>query len=101
VELERVKDRVSLVLIIFDVTNRSSFDSVIRWNRVAESFVEAKKLLIANKIDLQDLRQVDLRDVEMLTSTCELQMKEVSALTLRGIDDLLASVAAIAKTKRK
>jgi small GTP-binding protein len=50
----------NIVLIVYDITNNNSFKNVRPWlELVEEHAAKAKKVLIGNKIDLEDCREIE------------------------------------------
>ena len=87
-------------LLVFDLTNRDSFDNIERWLRdirdVARSDVVT--LLIGNKADLPDKRQVTTEEAEAFAKAHGMQYFETSAKTGANIKSSIdACVSVIEK----
>ena len=87
-------------LLVFDLTNRDSFDNIERWLRdirdVARSDVVT--LLIGNKSDLSERRQVSYEEAESFAKAHAMQYFETSAKTGENITKTIdACVAVIEK----
>ena len=69
------------VIIVFDVTNRETFDSVKKWiNSIAEhADPSIIKVLVGNKIDLEDERQVQRHEAGALAAEYKIWYFETSA----------------------
>ena len=52
------------IIIVYDVTNRDSFDNVRQWMTEIERFAteNVNKLLIGNKCDLEEKREVSYEE---------------------------------------
>ena len=52
------------IIIVYDVTNRDSFDNVRQWMTEIERFAteNVNKLLIGNKCDLEEKREVSFEE---------------------------------------
>ena len=59
------------IIYVYDVTNKESFDNLKTWiNTAEESITDFKKIIIGNKIDIEDKKKVS---TEMLEKFCEKQ----------------------------
>ena len=79
------------VLLIYDITNRKSFERINFWlkelkenNRIEELYT----CLIGNKLDLEEKREVSAEEGAAYAKENNLQFFEVSAKTGSGINDL-------------
>ena len=80
-------------IVVFDITNRQSFSAARRWieelrGTGENSFV----IIVGNKIDLEDARQVSEQDGNALASELHSTYIETSALNGTGIDLLFQRV---------
>ena len=77
------------VLIVFDVTNRKSFENVDSWLTLAKNNSSAivSVLLIGNKSDLNEIRQVSTKEAEQLAFSKDLAYMETSAKSSRNINE--------------
>ena len=75
-------------VLVFDVTNASSFEHLPHWIEDVRSSVKSEipLLLVGNKSDLVDQRQVTLNDINSLTRNFNLYYTETSAKTGKGVD---------------
>ena len=68
------------VLFIYDITNRQSFNSVRKWIKDTESYDEdIKGIILGNKIDLEDQRQVKTEELEEFGNEKQMKVMEISA----------------------
>ena len=69
-------------LIVFDVTNRKSFENVSHWLEEVNNHCEnIPLLLVGNKIDLEDQREVSSEEGKVLAKKLGLPFFETSAKT--------------------
>eukprot|EP01084_Bolivina_argentea_P269471 458011_1 len=79
-------------LIVYDVTNQSSFDNVNSWlqkmntNHIVDE--KAWKMLVANKIDLNDERVITKEQGQELGDILNIQFMECSAKIGQNIEDI-------------
>ena len=82
--------------IVFDLTNRASFDNVINWYQELRSFVpdeDVPIVIVGNKMDLKEDRQVFYQEGVRLANTFSEKEKikltyiETSALTGENVED--------------
>lgn len=84
------------VLIVFDVTQKESFDSLSYWmdqvesNGVGPSVV---RILVANKSDLVEKRIVGAAEIKVLSGQRGYAFVETSALTGRGVTEMFTETA--------
>ena len=88
------------VLILYDITNTETFQSLKKWTKDYLKFYEkeAKKIPVAgiilgNKLDLEHARQVNKDEGEDFAKANGLQFFEISALTGENIDNAFKSIA--------
>lgn len=88
--------------IVFDLTNRKTFDDVIEWYKELESFIGGREIpiiLIGNKIDLKDQRVIDYNDgvriVNELSRNAHFKISyiETSALSGENVEDAFTLIA--------
>ena len=59
------------IMLVYDITNEKSFDNIKNWIRNIEEHASAdvEKMILGNKCDMNDRRQVtNLVDLELLDS---------------------------------
>jgi small GTP-binding protein len=88
--------RCAFILIVYDISNRQSFDSVRGWVRLSKSKAPelAKIVLIGNKSDKEDQRSVEpVEGGDLATELGACMFMETSALSGDGVEALLISIA--------
>jgi len=78
------------VIIVFDVTNRSSFDNIKQWIVEVEEFSHSSgipRILVGNKADLADRREVDLEVAEEFARSNNLPYIETSVMRQSNIKE--------------
>ena len=68
-------------LLVFDLTNKSSYESVTKWLKELKNIKDVPAILIGNKVDLEEAREVSGQEIDELKGKCRLQVFETSALT--------------------
>ena len=86
----------SIVFIVYDVSNRSSFDNVPNWISFVKNIEKTTIVLCGNKIDLE--REVEKNDGEELAKKEGLTFFECSAKTNENIKNMFFSSIAILPT---
>lgn len=81
-------------LIVCDVTSRESFDSIKDWYKLYLDNVSGKNpiMLIGNKIDLAEQRQVSTEELANLATELKCLYIEVSAKESVNINKILSSI---------
>ena len=79
----------SIVFIVYDVSNRSSFDNVPNWISFVKNIEKTKMILVGNKTDLQ--REVQTNEGEELSKNEEMLFFECSAKSNDNIKNLFYS----------
>ncbi|MHA1931418.1 MAG: GTP-binding protein [Promethearchaeota archaeon] len=84
-------------LLIFDLTNSSSFDHLPGWIEEVRANVknEIPLLLVGNKSDLVDQRAVSLEEIKNFTRDFNLYYMETSAKTGEGVGDCFYILACL------
>lgn len=88
--------RMSLgILVVFDITNRNSFDSVPRWLRDVrqEAAPNCQVLLVGNKKDLFHERKVSTEEAEHFANDSHIKYIETSALADENVEQAFISLA--------
>lgn len=82
------------VILIFDLTNRKSFESVSNWfNDIRKYEQEIIGLIFGNKEDLLDERDIPAEEAIKIAETLNLEYVETSALTGKNIEHSFYKVA--------
>lgn len=66
----------------------------MKWHRVAASTYDSKAFLVANKMDLAESREISAASAQLIADRYEMEYHEVSAMTKKGVDNLLAAITA-------
>ena len=79
-----------IILLIYDITNRESFDSMPRWIQEVLDVknTEAVFVLIGNKIDLENDRKVTFEEGKKFAAENNFIFQEVSAKTGKNFENL-------------
>lgn len=83
------------VIIVYDITNKKSFDNLIYWFDIIEQCVDCKSTLciIGNKSDLINNRQVPIHMAQSFAETKKALFMEVSAFSNYNITELFDTIA--------
>lgn len=89
-------------ILVFDVTNKLSFDSLDYWMQefISNGGKQAIVAVVANKIDLSSKRVISSKDGQRWAKSRDLRYYETSAATGQGVQDMFSGVlAAVAEGK--
>ena len=86
----------SIVFVVYDVSNRSSFENIPNWISFVKNIEKTIMILCANKIDLE--REVETKDGEELAKNEGLIYFECSAKTNENIKNMFFSSIATLPT---
>jgi small GTP-binding protein len=85
------------VILIFDLTNPKSFQSITQWFRDIEDYLmidhELIGCLFGNKNDLSNERKIDTNMAQKLASQLKLEYFETSALTGKNVENAFYKIA--------
>ena len=84
-----------VILVVFDVTERKSFQNVTTWVECIDKFAKSNvlRILVGNKTDLEDKRVVSTEEGKELAAQNGLKYYEISALTITGLHEMFEDVA--------
>lgn len=84
----------SAVIIMFDITNRTSFENVSIWAENIQTVIsqETPKILVGNKIDLKSQRIVSYDEALSLSKKLNIKYFETSALENNCVEDLFVNL---------
>ncbi|KAJ2726695.1 GTPase Ryh1 [Coemansia sp. Benny D115] len=85
----------SVALVIYDITNRESFSQTSKWidDVRAERGADVIIVLVGNKTDLSDSRQVSTEEGEKKARDLNVMFMETSAKAGRNVKDLFKKIA--------
>ena len=82
------------ILFVYDITNHESFEGVKIWIKESESFVTGfKKMLIGNKVDIEDERKVTKEEVERFCKETGIFTLDTSAKNYMNINEAFETIA--------
>ena len=81
-------------LIVYDITNQNSFDSVKQWIEDVKNYADKDThlVLVGNKIDLKDQRKISKEDGQNLATQNGMDFYESSALTGENINNIFEGI---------
>lgn len=84
-------------LMLFDVTDKSSFDDLTDWiNLIDNSSNSIMKILVAAKVDLEEKRKISQEKAKEFVKDHNLELYlETSAKTGKGVNDVFVEMARI------
>jgi GTPase SAR1 family protein len=82
-------------IIVYDITNRESFENVKKWHKIITevAFQDIVLILVGNKVDLDDSREISMDEAMDLAKELGIYYMETSAKTNENIDDLFEWIA--------
>jgi small GTP-binding protein len=81
-------------ILVFDVTRHKTYENIQNWyEEIKEVTPKISLLLVGNKIDLEDQREVNREEGEALAEEIEVSYVETSAKTGENIDDAFRMLA--------
>ena len=90
------------IAIVYDVTDRDSFDSVNHWfsdvSRLASN--DVCTILIGNKSDLNEQRKIKTSEGKNLASSLGIPFLETSAKNANNVDEMFLKMASVIKQKK-
>ena len=88
-------------ILVFDITNRHSFDEISNWLNLVQSLCDsdAAAILLGNKSDLEEHRVVSTDDAEAYCSSHNLIYFETSATTGQNVQDAFLQIAQMVHEK--
>jgi small GTP-binding protein len=89
------------IVIIFDVTERRSFETIRAWVEDVDKWASqgTVKILVGNKTDLHDRRQVTTEEGEALAQELRMRYYETSARENYNVDEAFLGLAAEVKRR--
>ena len=84
------------IIIVFDVSNKESFDKINYWVKSIhdnkDSTKNIKQVIVGNKIDLENERQISKEEAEKMASSYSLKYFETSAKENIGINEFMLNL---------
>lgn len=83
------------IMVVYDVTDEKSYTNLTKWiNNIAENASKnVVKILVANKCDLEEKRQVSRGRGQSLADELEISYVEVSALSNSNIEEAFTGLS--------
>ena len=84
-----------VILVVYDVTERKSFQNVTTWVECIDKFAKSNvlKILVGNKTDLEDKRVITTEEGKKLAEENGLKYYEISALKISGLHEMFEDIA--------
>ena len=85
----------NVILVVFDVTDKKSFDNVNNWVECIDKFAKSNvlRILVGNKIDLSENRVISNEQGKNLAKKYGLKYYEISALKSEGLNEMFEDAA--------
>ena len=82
------------IIFVCDITNKDTFDTLKNWlNEVKNDVsVETEMIIVGNKIDLNEKRQVNFDLLESLGKKNNIEVFETSAKTGEGVEEIFSNL---------
>ncbi|KAF6033792.1 hypothetical protein EB796_007898 [Bugula neritina] len=89
------------IMLVYDITNEKSFDNIKNWIRNIEEHAssDVEKMVLGNKCDMNDRRQVTKEKGEQLAVEFGIKFMETSAKASINVDEAFISLARDIKVK--
>lgn len=89
------------IMLVYDITNEKSFDNIRNWIRNIEEHAatDVEKMVLGNKCDMNDKRQVSKERGEQLAVEYGVKFMETSAKTSVNVEESFISLARDIKRK--
>ena len=84
-----------VILVVYDVTERKSFQNVTTWVECIDKFAKSNvlRILVGNKTDLEDKRVITTEEGKKLAEENGLKYYEISALKITGLHEMFEDIA--------
>ena len=84
-----------VILVVYDVTEKKSFQNVTTWVECIDKFAKSNvlKILVGNKTDLEDKRVITTEEGKKLAEENGLKYYEISALKISGLHEMFEDIA--------
>ena len=89
------------IMLVYDVTNEKSFDNIKNWIRNIEEHAssDVEKMILGNKCDIHDRRQVSRERGEQLAIEYNIKFMETSAKSSFNVEEAFFTLAKDIKAK--
>lgn len=89
------------IMLVYDITSEKSFDNIRNWIRNIEEHAAAdvEKMVLGNKCDMEDKRQVSKERGEQLATEYSIKFMETSAKTAQNVEESFITLARDIKRK--
>jgi len=89
------------VAVVFDVTNRESFDSISVWMAEVDRFLPKSRprILLGNKCDMKLDRTVSTKEAQELAQSLGIDYMETSAKDSSNVDESFEKLARLVRTR--
>ncbi|PIK46587.1 putative GTPase-like isoform X1 [Apostichopus japonicus] len=89
------------IMLVYDITNQKSFDNIRNWIRNIEEHASAdvEKMILGNKCDMDDKRQVSKEKGEKLAIEYGIKFMETSAKASINVEEAFVTLARDIKAK--
>ena len=85
----------TVVVFVFDITSRRSFDSLEKWAKMVNETANPKIIVVGNKCDLEEMREVSAEEGTRYAEQKDSKYIETSAIKPSNITELFTMLAAI------
>jgi Ras-related protein Rab-1A len=91
------------IIVVFDVTDQVSYNNVKQWLKEIERYAceNVNKLLVGNKCDLEDKRQVALETAKEFADDLQISYIETSAKNATNVDETFIKIAEEIRSSRR
>ena len=84
------------IIIVYDITNKESFERVQDWIKSVydntETYKEIQMIIVGNKIDLEEMREVRKEDGLKIGKYYEIDFFEASAKNAEGVNNFMLKI---------
>ena len=79
----------SLIFLVYDITNKSSFDNLPNWIKFINDIENTNIVIVGNKTDLENKREISIEECKKFCEENNFDFFEVSAKEGNGLYDML------------